>query len=211
MNICLNPNRANFRLLLTGLKRSQLVFVILIGLHPAFALASAAEQNLKVKLQFDYEKTDLRVKLYDVKSEFKFSVARTAIASSMKDIPVTQAIKDEILFSTDNKAKTFVLVVENKSDQTKYFFASPHTYHPGHVSLGMIFECLCNHHVYKVPARMIWYRIVRLETDFTKISKMASEKAKDHIVLSHSFIEVPEAKALKEYRQMLYDQSEKKE
>ncbi len=203
MKIYLSTNIADFSHLL----RICFLGFALIASQFIGTVVNGADFNLRVKLHFDYKDTDLRLKLYDVKSEFNFSVARTSLASSIKEIPVTEPIKSELAFSRENKAKTFVLVVENKSDHTRYFFATPHTFHPGNVSMGVIFECFCNHHVYKLPAKMIWYRIVRLEADFTKIAK----KNQDLVLLSHSLIEISEAKAVKDYRQLLYDPPEKKE
>jgi hypothetical protein len=184
--------------------RIQMKQAIFAGILLFTAVATATGSDFRVKLKFDYQDTKLRVQLYDVKSEYTFSVSKTALAKSLNETPAAGPLKDELSFTPDDDAKTFLMVVSNTSKIARYFFASPHTLHPGHASLGLLFECLCNHHVYKVPAGMIWYRIVRLKADFKKIP--AGKKGT--IQLTHAFVEVPEEKAQKEYRTMLYDPSD---
>lgn len=162
----------------------------------------AADSTIKVDIKFDYKDTQLRIQLYEIQPEYTYSTARTALAKKMSDIPVTKAMDSTITFSDKMKAKTFALVVENKSAENKYFFATPHTFDPAQGSLGVLFECLCNHHVYRIPPKQIWYRIVRLKVDSLESNLKSAGKVK----VSHAVVEVPEKEALKNYRSMLYDQ-----
>lgn len=176
--------------------------IVTIGALGFGGKAFGADSKIKVDIKFEYKDTPLRIKLYEVTPEFVYSTARTALAKKMKDLPVTKPMASSILFSDKLKAKTFALVVENSSAENKYFFATPHTLDPVQASLGVLFECLCNHHVYKIPPKQIWYRIVRLKVDTSE----ANMKKVKHVKVVHSFVEVPEQDALKNYRSMFYDQ-----
>ena len=106
-------------------------------------------------------------------------------------------------FTQDENARSFVLAVQNNSSSDKYFFAAPHTLSPVETSLGVMFECLCNHHVYKIPSHQWWFRIARLKMDKSQYPK---NKKVIHVV--HDIVEVPEQKALKDYKTILYNRAD---
>ncbi|HEX7672819.1 MAG TPA: hypothetical protein VF412_01540 [Bdellovibrio sp.] len=161
-------------------------------------------KTLNVKIHFSYDKTPLRIELYDVNPLFKYSIAKTVITSDIKTAPLQKKISSSLSFAKGEDEKTFALVVHNSTDQTRYFFAVPHTNHPGAGSMGLLFECLCNHHVYKVPAHYYWYRIVRLkaEPDDPNLKNLSS------VTIDHQFVEVSEADVKKKYLSVLYEQDE---
>lgn len=181
------------------LGRVTLIAAVLISLGGA---SFAADSEIKVDIKFDYKDTQLRMQLYEIQPEYLYSTARTALAKKISDVPVTKPMGNTVSFSEKHQAKTFALVVENKSAESKYFFATPHTFDPAQTSLGVLFECLCNHHVYRIPPKQIWYRIVRLKVDAKEINLKSTRR----IQISHAVVEVPEKEALKNYRAMLYDQ-----
>jgi hypothetical protein len=55
-----------------------------------------------------------------------------------------------------------ILFVENKSDRSLKFAASPHGFKPEENSLGLSFKCLCFGHLFTAEPGKLWYRIVRL-------------------------------------------------
>lgn len=174
---------------------------VLIFLASLFGLYCHAADEIQVMIRFDYPKTQLRIEMYEVQPSYSFSVARTAVVSTFAQVPAGRPLNMPFRIA-ENDSKTFILVLQNKTAKDKYFFANPHTYEPSHSSLDAIFECLCNHHVYKVPARSVWYRIVRVRFE----NENKKWKGKRKINLVHAVTEVPEEKALKEYRQILYEQ-----
>lgn len=179
-----------------------LIPVFFLSWVAAIPKAQSAEKNLKVKIQFTYKNTDLKMQLYEVDPAFKFSVAKTVVTSNLKKSPLGKKIEGDLVFPRDTSEQSFALVVENNSESPKYFYAVPHTHDPGASSLGALFECLCNHHVYKVPPHQAWYRIVRLKIDQEEshIAKM------DRLTISHQIVEVPPHIATKKYRTLLYEQ-----
>jgi len=171
------------------------IMIFLIG-----SLSLGADQ-IQVQVRFKYPDSNLRIEMYEAQPAYIFSVARTALVKNLKDAPIGEKLKLPLMIA-ENDSKTFVLVVQNKTDSARYFFANPHTYDPSHMSLDALFECLCNHHVYKIPPQSVWYRIVRIRFENENKNWKGSKK----IDLNHTVVEVPEAKALKEYKQMMYEQ-----
>ena len=164
--------------------------------------AFADQIKFDVDVLFRYPKsTTSRIKTYSVKDEFKYSIARTGTATKLDKTPAKDPIDSHFTFTKDEHETSFVLVIENKTNETKYFFATPHTYKPEGASLSSLFECLCNHHVYVIPPKSIWYRIVRLDVNFDTIPKGVKRAE-----LIHNFVEVSESDAKSKYSKLIYDQ-----
>jgi hypothetical protein len=173
-----------------------------IGSRGASPQAIAAQKKMKVTIHFTYGATDLRMQIYNVTPELRYSISKTAITADLKRAPLGTRLSGPLKFASEELEKTFVLVMQNKTDRTRYFYASPHTVNPGAASLGLIFECLCNHHVYKIPPHYTWYRIVRLKVDpdDPSLHKQGS------VTLDHQIVEVSESDAHKKYNSVLYQE-----
>ena len=176
-------------------------FVITYALMLHDAYAKINDPLPDVKVNFTYVNTSLKMELYNVSPEFVFSISKTLVTRKKNKIPITSPIKDSIQLDSDG-AKTFVMVVRNSSDKPKYFTAVPHTVEPPEASLGVIFECLCNHHVYEIPPGATWYRIVRIE--LTKDQRESLKGVKE-IVLTHQFIEISAKEARTKYKTIIYN------
>lgn len=185
------------------LLRMMLLFVFW-GLPPGLVPQSAgkSKNSVHVKVQFSSENTPLKMELYDVAPSVQYSIAKTAVTKDLAKAPLGKKISDQIHFSNGEQEKTFALVMHNESDKAKYFYAVPHTLHPGSASFGLLFECLCNHHVYKIPPRHFWYRIVRLKKDPSD-AKLENLSA---ITIDHQIVEVSEDDVQKKYKTVLYEE-----
>ena len=159
---------------------------------------------IKVNINFKYPQTPLRVKLYEVKPEEKFMISKTGVATDFNKLPVEKEIQNPIILSQALPEKTLALVIKNETSQTKYFYAVAHTYQPSSASIAALFECLCNHHVYKIPPRSYWMRIVRVKVDDEVSDPFKFKK----IDMNHEIIEVTEEMVLKKYRTIQYQQIE---
>ncbi len=175
------------------------VFLVTFNLtHFAFA----DQIKFDVNILFRYPKrTTNRIQTYSVKDEFKYSIARTGTAANLDKTPAKAKIDSHFTFTKDAHETSFVLIVENKTKNTTYFFAAPHTYKPEGASISAVFECLCNHHVYVIPPKSVWYRIVRVDVDFDTLPKGVKQAE-----LIHDFIEVSESDAKSKYRKLMYEQ-----
>lgn len=175
----------------------KIFFCLSLILSASPALCSSA----KISMTFKYEKTDLRVQLFSVKPELTYSVSRTGLVKSLDKTPADKLVSGPIELTDLDNSKTFVLVAENKTSDTKYFFATPYTISPELASLSTIFECFCNHHVYQITPKHFWYRIIKLKYDFNNTASKNIE-----LKSLHNIIEVSEKKALSEYKNILYEQ-----
>ena len=175
--------------------------LIVFGLILA-QVANGNQSNLDVTISFRYPKSNkLKIDLYSVKPEFMYSIARTGVSENLNKTPADQKISNKFEFNSTKTEVSFVLVVKNDGPQPKYFFATPHTYKPEATALSAVFECLCNHHVYSIPPKSIWFRVVRLDVNFDLVPKGARK-----LDLVHVVIEVSETDAKSKYRQLLYEQ-----
>lgn len=164
--------------------------------------AARAESFPRVKIAFSYSKgSTLKMELYNVTDELLFSVSKTGVTRNPDKLPITSPLKD--VFDLDkNGEKTFVMIVRNHTDKPKYFTAVPHTVSPPEASIGVIFECLCNHHVYEIPPGTTWYRVVHIE--LPKDQEEAIKNIKE-ITLIHQFIEISAKDAEMKYKKIIYD------
>jgi hypothetical protein len=157
----------------------------------------------KIRIDFIYgvNKSNTTVELYEVAPEFIFSIAKTSVTRNKDKIPIGSPLSKVFPLDKDG-SKTFVMVVRNDTEKAKYFTAVPHTVSPPEASLGVIFECLCNHHVYEIPPHMIWYRIVHIELPKDQRETLRNVK---EITLTHQFIEVSAKDAATKYKTLIYN------
>ncbi len=169
------------------------LFIIFCG--SVHGLATEAKNSL-VKIDFKYSKFPLKIETFEVEPLAQFNISQTGLVKDLKDAPVAGPLDPKIKVEIPGQ-KSFVLVVRNTTKKDLYFFASPHVLHPQEHSLGHYFECLCIHHVFRVPANRIWFRIVRLNLD------QAGRTAPSAI--THTIIGLTTAQVKKEYSKQLYD------
>lgn len=184
-------------------RMANILFILACCLTFGQPRAAIDETKVPVRIDFLYKNTNLKIKLYDVKESYRFSVARTALVKKLKDAPILSEIKSPMLIS-EKFPLTFALVVENKDSKAHYFFAAPHFFDPPDLSIHTFFDCLCNGHVYKVAPNSVWFRIVRLELVNSESLKTIIKKNKSFKII-HDFVEVPESVAQKEYKVIEYN------
>lgn len=167
--------------------------ILLTMTFPGYVFA--AGKKVHVKISFLYDSFPGKMEAFDVRPASKFDISETRNVADMKQVPATEKLASSFDMNP-GQSKTFVLVIKNDTDQDWFFNASPHSIMPMESSMGQKFECLCNHMIYKVQKKSIWYRIVRfeLEKDFNGSS----------VDLTHHIIGVDSKAANGKYREMLY-------
>ncbi len=129
--------------------------------------AFAADKPVKIDIRWEYKNFAPQMALYEVKGFARLWDTRSV--ASLSDAPVGARMQGAALEMEPGQGKRFVLVVQNPTDQTLYFFAAPHVVQPPEQALGFKFKCLCVNRVYVVGPHETWYRVVefRLSPDFS--------------------------------------------
>lgn len=158
---------------------------------------SPSKKSKKVSAKFDFIYKDFpgKIELYEVSDSSVLDITETRVVANKKDLPVKKKMTS--LTMSPGEARTFVLVVENKTNTDWYFNATPHSITPIEASVGQKFECLCNHSIFKAQKKAFWYRIVRfeIEKDFSSAS----------IRLTHNILGVKSEDAKDKYKDILYN------
>jgi hypothetical protein len=161
---------------------------------PSPALPPSKPVN--VQIDFLYHDFPGKVEIYEVKKSSQYDISETKVVRNKKDLPILGNLKGRFTL-LPGKSKTFVLVVENKTNIDWYFNATPHSILPVESTVGQKFECLCNHSIYKADKKSYWYRIVRFELDKSFEGQS--------IRLTHNIIGIKEADAKEKYNEMLFN------
>jgi hypothetical protein len=121
-------------------------------------------KGLKVQFTFDSVKTDLRLKLYRLPIERAPDAGETQVVPRSAPIDAQYPIIDGI-FVRKGGIQPFLMVVDNPSNEPKYFFATTHTVTPEEAGVGFGLNCLCNNHYFEVPPQSRWERVgvIKLE------------------------------------------------
>ena len=171
---------------------------ILIYTYLSLALTPITASAVDVSISWNYDKFPLKVQLYTPKPDFAKSISNTGNVKSIDQSPADKKIQDSFLKIKADDSMPAVMIIENKTDEDYYFFAVPHEVHPPTASVGHYFECLCVGKVYKVAAKSVWYRIVRVN-----LAKTFKNVAKFDI--NHKIIGVAKKDLETKYKDMLYD------
>jgi hypothetical protein len=139
----------------------------------------------------------LEMEIYSVRPEKAAFVTETGHVKDIKDSPADKLLNGKMTVQT-NSSEPAVLIVKNPTEKDFYFFAVPHELNPHHASAGHYFECLCNSRVYKVPAKSVWYRIVRVNLNSSFQNLKSFE-------INHQLIGISEADAKGKYKDRLYE------
>lgn len=163
------------------------------------AQAERRELGREIKVTFAVKNFPSPMAVYEVAKNSRYDIYETKVVKKVADVPKSGPAKTTFRVESKARGRTMVLVTENKSDKTLYFFASPHLIHPAKASTGLKFLCLCNHQLYEVPPKSVWYRIVRVELDPSYKSKTSE--------LNHTIVGINEKDALTTYKDQLYKAS----
>lgn len=173
------------------------IWIIWLGLslHSGLQEARAQSDQAPVELRFVSKDFPAKVEVYEPHSDVTHSISETRALPSRAELPIVgKPLKS--LSVAKGKHKSAVLVIENTTDKTIYFFAVPHRVEPPENVLGFHFECLCNHTVFQIPARHIWYRVVRVHLGAAPLE--APQR------IEHSIIGVKPEDALGKYKNNLF-------
>lgn len=137
-----------------------LIILISILLIPLSSMAQYERPRpIEFEMKWLYSNFPFKMRLHEVDP----SIPLWNMGTSKK---LPQFVKDEIPKSkievAPGQRKKFALVFFNHTNETKYFFASPHEINPAEFSLGFKYNCLCMNHAYRVAPKSYWYRSVEL-------------------------------------------------
>jgi len=132
----------------------------LAALH-ASAFRVAGAEPVQVHLRWEYKDFAPRVEIAEAKPSAPLWDTRSV--GSPKLAPIGARIPDGTFGLEPGQSKRIALLVTNPTDQTLFFFASPHGVLPVEHSLGFHFKCLCVGEAYRVQPGETWYRIVELQ------------------------------------------------
>jgi len=147
-----------------------------------YSLGRAEEPRIPVKIQWDYQGVPPGMKLYEILPG-DWRTWKTEVVASRAEIPAGREIKSATVWPRPGGDHTkAVLVYQNRTRETVYFFASPHVAEPVEYTLGLKFKCLCTNDVYQVFPGHYWYRVVELW--------LAQNYAGKYINIRHSLVAV---------------------
>ena len=118
-------------------------------------------QPITVRLSWDYHNLDARMEVYEVADGAGMWLWEMGAVKDIDELGIGKHTKNNLPLRPDN-IKLLVLVLRNPGNQPLYFFAAPHQANPPSLGIGFRFQCLCVNHLYKVPPRSVWYRVVGL-------------------------------------------------
>ncbi len=172
-------------------------FFIFAGLLIICPPIQARPIATKVALTWSYENFPGKIKLYTLKPGQEHYISKTAVAVSISESPVLAEITSSI-DAKYNGSTPLALVVQNDSEKDIFFYAVPHEMNPHHASAGHYFECLCVGRVYRVPAKKVWYRIVRINLN-------ESFKPINSFEINHKIIGIDKNEAESKYKDKIYE------
>lgn len=163
------------------MKIFSLAFFFLLFLSSS----EAAINPVTVHIQWEYKDFDAPVAIYDVQESARLWETRSV--RTLKESPVTGALKDATFVIAPGEVKRFVMVIQNKSDKPIYFFAAPHQTAPVEDSLGSKIKCLCIGRSYKAGPNKVWYRVLEF--------RLARNYVGKDLTITHSIIGIDENRA----------------
>ncbi|MBC7371678.1 MAG: hypothetical protein H7326_08940 [Bdellovibrionaceae bacterium] len=136
----------------------SLVLILLVSLTGTLLprVSGAAE----ITIGWTYKNFPTQIKIHEAKQTLP--IWKFESVSNLEKAGVFAEIKDSKLNLEPNRRKKFALVAFNPTEKPIYFFAAPHTTHPGEHALGFKFQCLCINHVFVIQPKQYWYRIVEI-------------------------------------------------
>lgn len=116
-------------------------------------------KSMKVHFAFENKNTNLQMKLFELPLERGPDSGETEVTLLSTPFPKYKPIPADGFMVKKGGLKPFMMVIENTTNETKYFFATTHSVLPETASIGFRLGCLCNNHIYQVPPASRWTRI----------------------------------------------------
>lgn len=161
------------------------VFRPLLALALLLPLPGMAAEQVKINIAWEYVDFSQKMTLHEVKGRPRLWQMESV--KSVDEAPIGAAITESSFLIAPGEEKRFVLVLHNDSDETRYFFAAPHTATPAAYALGFMFKCLCISKAYTVGPHETWYRVVKF--------KLFDGFVGEELTLTHGVIGIDEERA----------------
>ena len=139
----------------------------------------------------------LKMKIFSVAPEKLLDVKETLTIKISEPLPrwIYREITNQSLRAEKGQSLPLVMLIENPTDKSHYFFATPHTYEPAESSFGIELSCLCVGSIFTVPPRSRWIRLGAI--------KILNNTNARLLQISHSLIGITEDKLAKKGLQKL--------
>jgi hypothetical protein len=116
-------------------------------------------RQIEFEFRFNYRNFPLEIKIYEPNRQVKMIAGKDYMANSFKDIPLQRELTDKKVKVYEGEQKFYLMVVENKTNDPVYFYASPHEWNPEDEVVGSKLYCLCYNRIYTVLPGQFWYRV----------------------------------------------------
>lgn len=140
------------------------IFLFLLIAIPFRAFA----ETQQIQLEWVYKELPLQFRLFEASTNRPFKIGEMGTFTKIDELPALREIKDQAFAVPIGGRILLYLTAENKTDREISFAVAPHETNPIEFSLGFIFRCLCNGHVYKIPPGKSWYRLMELKSTGTQ-------------------------------------------
>lgn len=150
-------------------KSLKKIFLLTVLLQ---CLASTAMATSTVfSLEWDYSNLPIHVHMYLLPKGNGLRDSQTGVLTDKIKALMTNEITDSKVRMWSHQQKDILLVIDNLADHALNFSVAPHHTAPVDESMNFKFFCLCNGHVYHIPAKGRWYRQMKLKADDTLSAK----------------------------------------
>ncbi|TGL53663.1 hypothetical protein EHQ55_00705 [Leptospira meyeri] len=151
---------------------------------------SSPKKSNKVSIQIQWENTTLplQMEIREPSGAQTLALWTTGTVKDGKQTPFGELIPESTLVLKPGNKKQFLLVMKNPTETPIYFFAAPHSALPVEHSFGFKFKCLCVNHVFMVPPKEVWFRVVEI--------RLAPDFLGDRLALKHNLIGISRERML---------------
>jgi hypothetical protein len=162
----------------------KMIFIALFFLI-FLSSSEAAINSVPIHINWEYKDFGPKATIYGVKEGTNLWETRNV--NSLKEVPVTEVLKDATFTLAPGGIKRFAVVIQNKDNNPIYFFAAPHQTSPAEYSLGSKIKCLCIGRSYRVGGNETWYRVLEFRLSKNYVGK--------ELTVTHSIIGIDENRA----------------
>lgn len=145
----------------TKLFKKVVIAAVLVQASFSAALAGTS----LFSLEWDSAGLPIKVKTYLVPKGSDIRDNETGVMTEKIRALLKEEIPGGKVRMWDKQQKAILLVIENLSDKDVDFSVAPHHTAPVEESMNFKFFCLCNGHIYHIPAKGTWYRQMKLKSD----------------------------------------------
>lgn len=158
-------------------RRGFLQSIILAVSTLALSSMAQAQAVTEYEVVWDFPALPFEVSTLQLQLTEKLRVAEFGELLKETRLPIQKKLTDGKFMLRAGEQAILAIVVKNLGNKEVRFSVAPHSTQPGASALGFHFNCLCNGHVYIVPAGKTWYRIMSLQS-------LPSESS-EHVLLRH--------------------------